>query len=64
MGDPRGGVLGEQRLDRRQFLWLAAAGAVSAATAGAACGSGSKDRGTTAAKASGPGGGERMLRIA
>jgi multiple sugar transport system substrate-binding protein len=53
------------RFDRRQFLRLAAAGAVCAALPGAACGSGSGRKAEPAGtKVSGPGGGERTLRIA
>jgi multiple sugar transport system substrate-binding protein len=58
-------LVGDERVDRRQFLALAAAGAVCVATAGAGCGSGSKKPAAGGAtKAPAPGGGERTLRIA
>ena len=64
---PRGGLVGDERLDRREFLRMAAAGAVCAATAGAGCASGSdKPKGSAAANG-GPGSGNaasRELRIA
>ena len=51
-------------MDRRTFLRLAGSAAAVAAVGGG-CGSGSDEREpTTATKASGPGGGERTLRIA
>ena len=56
--------MGDERLGRRQFLRLAAAGAVCAATAGTACSGSGDEKAAVAAKASGPGGGQRTLRIA
>ncbi len=64
---PRGGLVGDERLDRRGFLRLAAAGAVCAATAGAGCSSGSDKPKGSAAPNGGPGSGNaasRELRIA
>jgi multiple sugar transport system substrate-binding protein len=58
--------VGDNRLDRRDFLRLAAAGAVCAAS-GAACSSGSDSKGSTSAKASDTskaGATRRQLRIA
>jgi multiple sugar transport system substrate-binding protein len=57
--------MGEERLDRRQFLRLTGgAAAVAAAGVLGACGSGSKKQPSAAAtKTSGPGGGERTLRV-
>ncbi len=59
--------MGDERLDRRQFLRLAAAGAVCAATAGAGCSSDSGDdqaKGEAGDDATGGGAAPRELRIA
>ena len=59
--------MGDGRLDRRDFLRLAAGGAVCAAAAGAGCSSGADEPKESAAKGSGPGSGNaasRELRIA
>jgi multiple sugar transport system substrate-binding protein len=54
--------MGDQWLDRRQFLRVAGG---AAALAAVGCGSGSKRKDPAATtKTSGPGGGERTLRIA
>ena len=55
--------MGDERLDRREFLRLAAAGAVCAATAGAGCSSGAVDNKAQATRKAGAAVG-KQLRIA
>jgi multiple sugar transport system substrate-binding protein len=63
MGDPgEGAVVGEERLDRREFLRLAAAGAVCA-VAGAGCSSDGGGKARAAEKPKGADSGPKQLRI-